>query len=74
MHDEELSVPDREVRAALALADGLLVALTARDGLADKVAGALPPLSCAARLPEVAQALRARCTRCGTRHHSIAGR
>src|ERR1700690_97296 len=51
--DEELSVPDREVRAALALADRLIIALSAREGLAEDVASGLPPLPYPAQVPEV---------------------
>jgi hypothetical protein len=51
--DEALSVPAREVRAALALIDGLLVALGTRPGLADELASVLPPFGSDARLPEV---------------------
>ncbi len=53
--DLDLCVPIREVRAALALADGLLNAASARPALAHELVDALPRLDddLLARLPEV---------------------
>jgi hypothetical protein len=41
--DEQVAIPSREIRAALALAEGLLTALEAREGLGDELASARPP-------------------------------
>lgn len=51
--DEGLTIPAREARAVLGMADGLLNVLNADHELANEIALALPPVPLAQRLPEV---------------------
>jgi hypothetical protein len=51
--DENLTIPRREIRAALALADSMFLAMQADKNLADRIADLLPALRYESLLPEV---------------------